>query len=451
MQMRVPRGVPRLLAALTLALTLAAPAAAQAPPGADTTAAAPATDTTTTPRRTRVVDVYRLGVDDAPDGTVRRRAHRAGIGDIIVVEVEGMSRLLAAASCTDPVGRADADCQTRDIALFLDGREIKSIQPESGAPQPEPGDRGTFQFHLQRTTANDEAWVDLLGNPSPGPHFFYRPTSISVGLEDRYPVLSDVDDFELVRIRKTEFWVCQIGFLLLLILFFMLARQSDLLRDLGPAPTGVDARGRPRQKPYSLARCQMAFWFILVIASLLFIWQITGAYDIVTPSVLALIGIGSGTALGSAAIDVSKRNDVVTRRAALEDEQTTLQKEVATLDTQIAAAAAPAAAPADVAALQNTKAAKEARLQIIAQDLQDLQTPVAPKVSEGFVLDILSDTTGVSFHRFQMFTWTVVLGFIFVTSVWIRLSMPEFSATLLALQGISAGTYLGFKIPEEKT
>jgi hypothetical protein len=28
--------------------------------------------------------------------------------------------------------------------------------------------------------------------------------------------------------------------------------------------------------------------------------------------------------------------------------------------------------------------------------------------------------------------------------------MPEFGATLLALMGISAGTYLGFKIPEKQ-
>jgi hypothetical protein len=30
------------------------------------------------------------------------------------------------------------------------------------------------------------------------------------------------------------------------------------------------------------------------------------------------------------------------------------------------------------------------------------------------------------------------------------LSMPEFSATLLALQGLTAGTFLGFKIPEKQ-
>jgi hypothetical protein len=49
-----------------------------------------------------------------------------------------------------------------------------------------------------------------------------------------------------------------------------------------------------------------------------------------------------------------------------------------------------------------------------------------------------------------MLVWTLVLGILFIYSVWYRLSMPEFSATLLALLGISSGTYLGFKIPENQ-
>ena len=39
---------------------------------------------------------------------------------------------------------------------------------------------------------------------------------------------------------------------------------------------------------------------------------------------------------------------------------------------------------------------------------------------------------------------------IFVASVYKNLSMPQFSATLLGLMGISSGTYLGFKVPETK-
>ena len=70
--------------------------------------------------------------------------------------------------------------------------------------------------------------------------------------------------------------------------------------------------------------------------------------------------------------------------------------------------------------------------------------------TENFLKDLVSDRRGVSFHRFQIVVWTVVLGFVFVTEVYQSLAMPEFSATLMSLMGITAGTYLGFKFPEQK-
>ena len=75
----------------------------------------------------------------------------------------------------------------------------------------------------------------------------------------------------------------------------------------------------------------------------------------------------------------------------------------------------------------------------------------APSVTHGFVSDVISDKAGVSIHRLQMFVWTLVLGVIFVASVYKDLSMPEFSATLLGLMGISSGTYLGVKTQASKT
>ena len=53
-------------------------------------------------------------------------------------------------------------------------------------------------------------------------------------------------------------------------------------------------------------------------------------------------------------------------------------------------------------------------------------------------------------HRLQMLVWTVILGIVFVLKVLSNLAMPEFDATLLALMGISSGTYLGFKFPEQQ-
>ena len=69
--------------------------------------------------------------------------------------------------------------------------------------------------------------------------------------------------------------------------------------------------------------------------------------------------------------------------------------------------------------------------------------------SRGFLNDVLSDAEGISLHRFQMFVWTLVLGIIFIASVYKNLAMPEFSATLLGLMGISSGTYVGFKVQEK--
>jgi len=68
--------------------------------------------------------------------------------------------------------------------------------------------------------------------------------------------------------------------------------------------------------------------------------------------------------------------------------------------------------------------------------------------SESFLRDILSDANGVNFHRFQMAAWTFVLAIIFIKEVYENLAMPTFNTTLLGLLGLSAGTYLGMKIPE---
>jgi hypothetical protein len=68
----------------------------------------------------------------------------------------------------------------------------------------------------------------------------------------------------------------------------------------------------------------------------------------------------------------------------------------------------------------------------------------------GFWNDLLSDENGVSFHRFQIIVWTLVLTVIFVYRVMVHLTMPDFDAQLLGLMGISSGTYLGFKFPEKQ-
>jgi hypothetical protein len=70
--------------------------------------------------------------------------------------------------------------------------------------------------------------------------------------------------------------------------------------------------------------------------------------------------------------------------------------------------------------------------------------------SRGFWKDI-SGGENVELHRLQIIAWTVVLAFVFVVRIFTKLSIPDFNPTLLGLLGMSAGTYVGFKFPENKS
>jgi hypothetical protein len=211
-----------------------------------------------------------------------------------------------------------------------------------------------------------------------------RDVNVSVGLEDEHAVESPAI-VKLKVIPENWFFFWAIIFVAIGVIFGLLAYRSDLLRDSGPPPT---LGGR---KPYSLARTQAAWWFFLILAAYLFIGIITGDFSTsITTTVLGLLGISAGTVVGSAFVDAGK-----------------------------AAATAPAVGP-----------------------------PQPTFQGKYWWVDILSDANGVSFHRFQMAAWSLVLGIIFVIQVYQSLAMPTFSGTLLSIMGISAGTYLGLKIPE---
>jgi len=180
-----------------------------------------------------------------------------------------------------------------------------------------------------------------------------------------------------------------------------------MLRDSGPDP------GDGRLRSYSLAKTQMAFWFFLIVSAFVIIWAITGSHDSITESVLVLMGIGSGTALGVAVQDKGKEHS------------SKVLKELDELRSQRAALAA-------------------------GTDTTEIDAKIKEKTpaSVHFMTDVLTDADGISLHRFQMFVWTLVLGVIFIKEVYCNLAMPEFNATLLALMGISSGTFLGFMISE---
>ncbi len=247
----------------------------------------------------------------------------------------------------------------------------------------------TLTFPLERTEKSRDVWTYILGEP----RFELREREVSVGLQDEFPVPS-TGKLKIQTIPRGWFIFWLIIFLLLFVAFILLAHFTNLLRDDGPEPGGTDRR------PYSLARTQAAWWFFIVLASYLLIGMITGDFSTtITGTVLTLLGISAGTVVGSAFVDASKP---------------------------------PVSPAADAAATEPVRGTTTWK-------------------NEWWWQDILSDADGVSFHRFQMAAWTLVLGIIFIVQVYNELAMPEFNGTLLALLGISAGTFLGIKIPEPTT
>lgn len=400
-----------------------------------------------------ITDIYRLDYEnESPPGRsvsseeYNKERHTAGINDTVVIAITNLQALADQALC---INQKNTNCKPQTINLYLNGKKITERDPNNGALGRK---QDTIEFDLKYNASRDDLdenwadlkklnWAGLLGSPpvfSGG--FFQRPVKIAVGL-DTGPILElNNGNFKLRRIDMAKFWIC-IGLLIIIGIIILRShgikqKIREALSDIGPPP----ASGF---RTWSLARCQMAFWFVLVAVSFLSIWVVTGALDTITGSVLALIGIGSGTALGSAMIDVS--TDSQSKLDELQQKEQKLNAEFLEVDNKAAAAVGSAREEF----LKSLKTAIEGRLFSIRKQI--LKRSSIP-ISQSFWDDILNDQEGgAGFHRIQMVVWTLILGGIFVYSVWKTLSMPEFSETLLALQGLSAGTYLGFKIPDKKS
>ena len=297
-------------------------------------------------------------------------------------------------------------------------------------------DLASLHFHLRITPENKERWVDLLG-ASTG---IRRPVSFSVGLLEKHSpfdtVFDDGNSLPLVVVDPPYGAIALLVVAGMLIAFIRLARNTNLIRETA---VGMDDGAL---RPYNLGRTQMAFWFLLVCASYIVIWLVTGALDTITASLLALMGISAGTALGEAMIDADKVDAKAEKIIALNAQKQAIEQGLAE------APAIPGAG--DALQLED---ARTRQLQI-GQQLRGLtQTGTGSGTaarSRGFIRDILSGGADYSLHRFQIVVWTIVLGIMFLSSVYNNLTMPEFSATLLGLMGLSSGTYIGFKFPEKK-
>src|SRR5262245_55257311 len=332
-----------------------------------------------------------------------------------------------------------AEAEQQPITLFIEG--VDSGNEPTGVDL----DSGTLTFELDRSEVNKGLWQPLLYSP------LFDPTTsmrVSAGIRGEHPLpRAKGANLTLVLDKLYVDWVAWAGLTFLVATLGALlwyGRKSDLLRD-GPPIGGV-------RQSYSLARAQVAWWFFLILAGYLFIWLVTGDGDTLPPSLLALMGISAATAIAAVAISSRGAGRGGGRQKLLDDEVASLDDALQKLAVDIDDAARRAADPA--AASSATAADLRAALEKKRGEIEALRarhlveraglTSIAP--SAGFWNDLVTDERGaVSLDRFQIVAWSLVLGGVFLYSVLWDLTMPQFNSTLLALMGVSSGTYIGFK------
>ncbi|HEX8197797.1 MAG TPA: IPT/TIG domain-containing protein [Pyrinomonadaceae bacterium] len=493
-------------------------------------------------------------------GDSKNARYEAGLNDIVIVKVDKLEALLRRAKCLPPYDQKP--CNGQEIALYIDGRRLKGLKPESGSPILENSDStpsptstptatptasptpspspavspaaagttnasppspsvspaisptpwrfsdGTLRYHLKRNVESTdnadpqdskEHWADLLGlSSNPAGWSFRRRVDVSVGLEDDYPVKTEVrrrggkGDKEFYLLRVLWMRIIPWGLFALFVIYglYRLAKETTLLRDRAPLVWNRLRRNQINQ-PYSLSAVQAAWWFVIIFLTFIAIWLITGERDF-SATALILLTIGFGTALGGTVIDANKRstgvgvanggdelNKLLLEKRECEAELNRLSNEKEKLEI------GSANLKAEIQSLENAikknksedakkkfetdKQVAENKLKQIKDNIllneQTLNTKEAlynkkiedikikfPRalglLHETFYIDILSDASGISFHRYQMLIWSLILGIFFIISALGRLAMPDFDVTLLTLMGISAGTYLAFKVPE---
>ncbi|HWB60348.1 MAG TPA: hypothetical protein VG733_12710 [Chthoniobacteraceae bacterium] len=307
------------------------------------------------------------------------------------------------------------------LYLVLGPARLRHIVAEDPAVKQQGDGTFTFTFVIKNDPDDATEWAKLKNV-----HGDTRAVSITLGFDykdtvNTLPTMLETEGADLqsqsgfsYRIYSKVTAGLFLGiYLLALVGFIVFAGMPNLLRD-------PDGPLRDSKCVFSLSRLQLAWWFFIVLGSWLFLLIVTGSRNSLNQTALALVGIGSLTALGGAV--AGKINQSLTDN-----------------NTQPAAAPPNPAVPAPVA---NGNAMKTINAQ---------NRPKGFRRGVGaFIFDILSDENTVGFHRFQLLVWNLILGVAFMIDVRNNFAMPDFDTTLLGLLGISAATYAGFKMTPAK-
>lgn len=329
----------------------------------------------------------------------------------IIVEVQNIQGL-----------RNQSERSGKRIILYLDKEPVKDVYENNIS-------ENRISFFLKSSKSFAESLTNLRKSNSLDTGCMSLRVSVGFEGESPIPVLNNADNFSLVLISKWKKYLL-IGLAIVLgIILIMFARKSNIVRDYD----SIQLEDEKLWRPYSLALSQMAFWFYLVFYAAVYLYFGTGMPPQLPGSLLIMIGISTGTGLASTTINYDWLSNHRKKRKIFDDRK---EKNKIELKRK------------GITEEEKKKAEEESEK--LKQEALDNNYNNTLHISDGFFKDIFSDSTGVSLHRFQMAVWTLAIGIYFVIEIFRTLAMPDFSDSLLALMGISSGTYAGFKLTEKK-
>lgn len=221
--------------------------------------------------------------------------------------------------------------------------------------------------------------------------------------------------------------------LMVLVLVVWLAKTSALLRD------SLIPQIPPQRQTFSLAKNQMAFWFVIILSSFLYLFLKLNSTNVLSAQALTLMGISTLTAGGSALVDGIRDTPEDALNDALQALGLRSYQDVISLQTEI-----------DHLKEQgnNLSVSDKAELNNKQLLLQVYKNRTKPFETAGWFKDLTTDINGMALHRLQTLVWTIILGCIFIYQVYHTGAMPTLNENLLALMGIINTGYAGFKYNE---
>jgi hypothetical protein len=325
------------------------------------------------------------------------------LGDRLVVTATGTS--------AGDIEKAIKSNPATALSLYLDGTKLPGI-PVGVVNRTDSEIQIYFDLIRKPSDKENRAAWDALFTQNSG---IEKTFKLSMAIGASLP-LEITPELQFSVASGIVVWSVLIAGLLVLFVSFYLLTKTRALRD------GLSTNF------YSLGKSQMAFWGLVVVLTFSGVWIINGSMEEISNQMLILLGISGGTGLGAVIIGASKQSILNQKVIDLEK----LEKELLIKHAN-----------------NNATPEELSRLLQIPSERKTLLESSPTESTGSFWRDICDDGNGLSFHRLQVVIWTLVLGTIFVVSVFHVMSMPEFPGSLLILMGISNGTYLGFKIPEK--